>query len=291
MGIPGRIFSGLLAILIFVAFPMFAYEVALKDGRIMKFGKYRVTERTLLYTDENGKEIAISLTEVDLDRTRQLNEQEAVPLNLPGLVLPSRTASQNAERSLAEIALQLRLQRDLRDFCNKKHGSELCKEMTPEEMAKRVVKESAPAQIDKLLSDLESFTGDDHSWAGRAGGVTTGSGAANVLNQNGSPGMPTDPSQLEILNLSCEALAKAMLQAVAPELDVPFPERGEWERDLCRVRNEWHDQYLRYEAHKGTSTEIDERKKAADWWNLLEGTAWVGPAKARLYVDKQNSHR
>ena len=82
-----------------------------------------------------------------------------------------------------------------------------------------------------------------------------------------------------------------MLQTAAPELDIPFPERGEWERDLCRVRNEWHDQYLRYEAHKGTSTEIDEREKAADWWIILKGTAWVGPAKARMLLDKQGSHR
>jgi hypothetical protein len=161
--------------------------------------------------------------------------------------------------------------------------------MTPEEMAKRIIKNKklTAAQIRQLLKGLEIFTGDDHSWVGRAGGVSTVTGPG----QNGSTSMPTGPSQFEILNLGCEALGKAMLRAVAPELDVPFPERGDWERDLCRVRNEWHDQYLRYEAHKGTSTEIEERQKAADWWKILQGTAWVGPAKARSYIQKQGSPR
>lgn len=119
------------------------------------------------------------------------------------------------------------------------------------------------------------WTSDDFSSAGAGGSVS----------------MPTDPNQLEILHLSCDALARSVLRSVAPELDVSFPERGEWERDLCRVRNEWHDQYLRYESHKGTSTEIDEREKAADWWQILHGISSVGPAKARLYLEKQGARR
>jgi hypothetical protein len=142
-----RIFSGLLAVLLSVALPLFAYEVVLKDGRIIKFDKYRVTERTLLYTDENGKEIAIPLSEVELDRTQQLNDQESDPLSLPGLVLHSRGVAQAEEPSLAEIALQLRLQRDLRAYCSKNHDSELCKTMTPKEMAKRIVKKLTPVKL------------------------------------------------------------------------------------------------------------------------------------------------
>jgi hypothetical protein len=276
-----------LLLLLLLALPAFAYQVALRDGRIVKFEKYWVTEKTLLFTDERGKEIAIPLAEIDLDRTRQLNKQEGTPLNLPSLAESSQEeAVLSSQPSLAEIALRLRLQRDLRAFCSKKHEDDLCKDMTPEEMTARILKESTPTQIHKLLKDLESFTGDDHSWVGTAGGISTGS------SQDGPPlEAPTDPSQLEILNLSCEALAKTVLRAVSPQLDVPFPERGGWERDLCRVRNEWHDQYLRYEGHKGTSTEIDEREKAADWWKLLKGTALVGPAKARLYLEKQGSRQ
>jgi hypothetical protein len=205
--------------------------------------------------------------------------------------VPSKEVAQTTKPSLAEVALQLRLQRDLRAFCSKKTDSDLCKEMTPEQMSKRILKESTPAQVYKLLKDLESFTVDDHSWVAKAGGISQGVEASNAQSQVNTPGVSNDSSQLEILNLTCEALGKAMLQSVSPELDVPFPERGDWERDLCRVRNEWHDQYLRYEGHKGTSTEIDEREKAADWWKLLKSTALVGPAKARLYLEKQGSHQ
>ena len=170
-----RIFSGLLLILFVLALPAFAYRVALKDGRVVKFRKYRVTENTLLFIDEDGKEIAIPLSDVDLDRTRQLNEKEDVPLNLPGLVPSSQGAAQLAEPSLAEIALQVRLQRDIRAFCVKKSDSKLCKEMSPEQMAKQIVRESTPAQISKLLKDLESSIDDDHSWVDKAGGISTGS--------------------------------------------------------------------------------------------------------------------
>ncbi len=209
----------------------------------------------------------------------QARKTYAKKMLIPLLVSIALTASASAQQqSLGEVALQLRLQRDLRAFCSKKLDSKLCKKMSPEEMAKSIIKDSTPKEINKLMADIEKFTGDDHSWA-------------SGISQIGSPAMPTDPSQLEILNLSCEALGKAALQTAAPELDIPFPGRGEWERDLCRVRNEWHDQYLRYEAHKGTPTEIDEREKAADLWQILQGTALVGPAKARLYLDKRRAPR
>jgi hypothetical protein len=89
-----------------MAVPLYAHRLALKDGQTIQFEKYRVTERTLFYTSGDGKEIAIPLTNVDLDRTQELNAQEPVPLDLPGLVLPG--VMSGTEPSLAEIARQQR---------------------------------------------------------------------------------------------------------------------------------------------------------------------------------------
>lgn len=220
-----------------LATSVFAHQIALKSGRVIQFEKYHVTESLLLYTDSNGNEVKIALSDIDFDRTRELSSSDNPPLDLPGLILPNRTQTNTASQSLGEVA-------------NKNRPKD------------------AQATMKRV------WTSDDFSSAG-----------------GGPASMPTDPSQLEILHLSCGALAKSVLRSAAPELDVPFPERGEWERDLCRVRNEWHQQYLRYEGHKGTRTEIEERESAADWWQVLQGTSLVGPAKARLYLEKQGARR
>jgi len=95
-----RIIPGLMLIALMAA-PLYAYQLALKDGRTIRFEEYRATEKTFFYTGGDGKEIAVPLTDVDLDRTRQLNAQEPVPLRLPGLDVANA-----AEPSLAEMARQ-----------------------------------------------------------------------------------------------------------------------------------------------------------------------------------------
>jgi hypothetical protein len=100
-----RILFGLMLIAL-VAAPLRAYRLALKDGQTIQFEKYRATETMLFYTGGDGKEIAIPLTDVDLNRTQHLNAQEPVPLDLPGLVPPG--VANGSEKSLAEIARQQR---------------------------------------------------------------------------------------------------------------------------------------------------------------------------------------
>ena len=92
--------------------------------------------------------------------------------------------------------------------------------------------------------------------------------------------------QAPIMSLSCENLAKAALQNVDPKLDVEFPGRGDWERDYCRDRELWYQQYLRWEGHKGTSTERQEYDLAAQAWSLLQGVMLEGPALARQYLER-----
>jgi hypothetical protein len=103
-----RIFLGLLLTVLLVALPVFAYEVALKDGRVIRFQKYRATESALLYIDDQGREISIPLDSVDLDRTRELNSQENPPLNLPALVSTSAARNLESQPSLGEMARNLR---------------------------------------------------------------------------------------------------------------------------------------------------------------------------------------
>jgi hypothetical protein len=97
---------------------------------------------------------------------------------------------------------------------------------------------------------------------------------------------PTSIIQVPIMSLSCENLAKAALQNVDPKLDVEFPGRGDWERDYCRDRELWYRQYLRWEGHKGTSTERQEYDLAAQAWSLLQGVMLEGPALARQYLER-----
>jgi len=120
----------------------------------------------------------------------------------------------------------------------------------------------------------------DHSW------VTTALYAGKAPSLNNSPAMPTPITEASIVSLSCENLAKATLQKVDPKLDVEFPARRDWELDYCRDRELWYRQYRRWEAHKGTSTEHEERVLTEDAWSLLQGAALEGPALARRYVDR-----
>src|ERR1700687_1992295 len=92
-----RTFLGILAILLLVAVPVFAYEVALKDGRVIQFQKYQASELSLFYIDDQGKEISLPLSSIDLDRTRELNAKENPPFNLPGLITTSSSANPNGQ--------------------------------------------------------------------------------------------------------------------------------------------------------------------------------------------------
>jgi len=95
-----------LTLVALIAVPLPAHQVALKDGKTIQFEKYHATETTLFYTAGDGKDIAIPLKDVDLDRTRNLNAKEPSPLDLPGLIPPGGT--NGSEPSLVDIARKQR---------------------------------------------------------------------------------------------------------------------------------------------------------------------------------------
>ncbi len=85
-----------------------AHKVALKDGRIIQFEKYRVTADLLLYTDSAGREVKVLLSDIDLDRTRDLSGTDTQPLDLPGLIVPNRMVVEGRNQSLGDVAKKLR---------------------------------------------------------------------------------------------------------------------------------------------------------------------------------------
>jgi len=89
-----------LTLITLTAVPLYAHRLALKNGDTLQFENYQVSESTLFYTSADGKQIAIPLTNVDLDRTQQLNANETVPLDLPGIILPSSHGTDGAQSSL-----------------------------------------------------------------------------------------------------------------------------------------------------------------------------------------------
>jgi hypothetical protein len=62
-----------------------AYDVVLKNGAVIHFQKYRVSNDRLIYTSESGREESVALSDVNLAATRDRNENADPPLALPGL--------------------------------------------------------------------------------------------------------------------------------------------------------------------------------------------------------------
>jgi hypothetical protein len=85
-----------------------AHQVALRDGHIIQFEKYRVAEGQLIYVSSDGKEVQVAISSIDIERTRTLSKSDSPPLDLPGLIPQDTPPSTNANQSLGEIARQVR---------------------------------------------------------------------------------------------------------------------------------------------------------------------------------------
>jgi hypothetical protein len=97
-----------LAIMLFIAPVLFAYNVVLKSGLVIHFQKYRVSEDKLFYTADNGKEMSVALSEINIQATNQLNGEEEPRLNLLGFRRNSTTPTANqAGVPLGDIVKQI----------------------------------------------------------------------------------------------------------------------------------------------------------------------------------------
>jgi hypothetical protein len=89
-----------------LASPVFAQKVATKDGTVIQLQKYRLTEEALFYVNDAGREVAIRMHDIELDRTALLNAHEASPLVLPGMTPAMDKAT--TQQSLGDIARKTR---------------------------------------------------------------------------------------------------------------------------------------------------------------------------------------
>jgi hypothetical protein len=71
---------------LFLAPLLCAYDVALRNGSVIHFQKYRVVNNELLYTPEGGQERSVLLSDINFARTRELNVKENPPLDLAGWI-------------------------------------------------------------------------------------------------------------------------------------------------------------------------------------------------------------
>jgi len=104
------ILAMLLAMGSILAGPLLAYEVALKDGRVLHFKKHHVAGSKLYFTDNDGRDGSVDLDSINLDATRQLNKNENPPLDLPGISRDQKDEA-TTQPSLGEIARQARANR------------------------------------------------------------------------------------------------------------------------------------------------------------------------------------
>jgi len=92
------------ALLMMVGAPLYAYRVALKSGEVIEFRQYRATETALLYVDDQGREVSVPLSSIDMDRTRKLNSGESPTLDLPGMPAQDPSTKSEPQPSLGEVA-------------------------------------------------------------------------------------------------------------------------------------------------------------------------------------------
>jgi hypothetical protein len=97
-----------LCLLAIFAPTIMAHQIALKDGSVIRFDKYRVVEGQLFYVNSEEKEVQIALSSVDLERTRALSASDSPPLDLPGLMPRNPVAVQSDGQTLGDVAKQVR---------------------------------------------------------------------------------------------------------------------------------------------------------------------------------------
>jgi hypothetical protein len=159
-------------------FPVAGQKVATKDGKIIQFRSYRVTEKRLLYIDENGKESAVSISDIDLTRTHELNVNEESPPILPGMTGPAKSA--DAEPSLGEMARRTRASQKLNatkhvytddDVAHAARADEAATSPAPQDFGSRVGKaqkaidqwrEKTPRGLSDGVVDQNQFPGRDN---------------------------------------------------------------------------------------------------------------------------------
>ncbi len=87
---------------------LYAHQVALKNGFVVHFQKYRLAANNLYYLGDDGKEVSVPLSTINMELTQQLTAAEKTPLKLPGMSATKATNGDGQPPSLGELAQRLR---------------------------------------------------------------------------------------------------------------------------------------------------------------------------------------
>jgi len=241
--------------------PAFAYELAMKNGSVVEFQKYRVENGKVIYTDAAGKEVSVALADVDMDRTKTLNAKEKTPLDLSGSAAQaaeSATASSaNEPQSLGDAARALRQQ-------GKAHPTSQKRTYSDDDMSHG------------SGGGLPSLEAEAKPAPAAAGASTT------TTSKTSAPKPRVSEQEIsEYYDMGREETARAMLAYAKLPPDTQFPERTEWESKLFEAKKEMVQEYFHSKARP---EDVDAYNAFVEKWNAFAEVANYGIGKAREYL-------
>jgi len=261
---------GLIALFAVLAVsPTFAYRLAMKNGSVVQFDKYRVESGKVICTDAEGKEVSVAIADVDVERTTALNAKETPPLDLSGATArPPANAAASADQpqSLGDAARSLR-QQGKAQATAQKHS------YTDDDVAHS----SGPGELSKLKEEAPAQT----AASGQSG--KAGSSSASGSKSSKSRAM-TDQEVSEYYDLGRAETARALLSGAELPPDTPFLDRSEWESRLFEAKQDMVHAYFRAKDH------LDDDDLYNEWvdkWNAFADVANEGIKRARSYLQTQ----
>jgi hypothetical protein len=244
---------------------LFAYQLAMKNGSVVEFQKYRVESGQVIYTDAAGKEVPVAITDVDLERTTKLNAKETPPLDLSGAAVKpgaSDKATVDEPQSLGDAARAMRQQ-------GKAHATAQKRSYSDDDMSHG------------SGSGLPTLKAEPQPGSTAAGGQN-GTAGTSPTNTATAPKRQISEQQIsEYYDMGREETARAMLSYAKLPPDTPFPERTEWESRLFEAKKEMVQEYFHSKEHPN---DVDLYNRFVDKWNAFAEVANDGIAKARAYL-------
>jgi hypothetical protein len=237
-----------------------AYELAMKNGTVVQFQKYRVENGMVICKDEAGREVSFALSDVDMERTKALNAAATPPLELSGAG-PAVPGSADESQSLGDAARALRQE-------GKAHATGQKRSYTDDDMA-----HTASGELPTLKPEEKQ--------EGAAGAQDGNSSSSSAGKSTTRTRTLTDQEVSEYYDLGREDTARAMLRGANLPSDTPFPGREDWESRLYDAKQDMVHAYFYQHAH----VQDDDAYNAwVDKWNAFADIANEGIKKASAYL-------
>jgi len=99
--------AAVFALIMLCYLPLYAHQVALKNGFVIHFQKYRVADNNLYYLGDDRKEVSVPLNTINMELTQQLNTAEKTPLKLPTEATTKAVSDGSQPASLGVLAQRI----------------------------------------------------------------------------------------------------------------------------------------------------------------------------------------